>query len=133
MTATQKSPLNPSGRLRILLVDDSRDACTVMGMLLETYGYEVRVAHTGDAALAVADEYRPQVVLLDIGLPDLDGYEVCRRLRSREAVASATIIALSGHGEPEDRTESRAAGFDHHVLKPANIGELQRLFPQPDN
>ena len=119
-----------NGGLRILLVDDSRDACTVMQMLLEMHGYQVQTAHTGRAALQVAETTPPDVVLLDIGLPDTSGYEVCRQLRARDQLRSAVIIALSGRGEPEDRARSEEAGFDHHVLKPAEIDQLRSLFPR---
>ena len=122
------SPASPT--LRILVVDDSRDACTVMSMLLELYGYEVHTAQTGQAALEAARACRPDVVLLDIGLPDLSGHEVCRQMRACDELRSVTIIALSGRGEPEDRARSRAAGFDHHVLKPADVEDLRALFPK---
>jgi DNA-binding response OmpR family regulator len=132
MDPTPQSPtVSPLDGLRVLLVDDSRDYCTVMGMLLELSGIEVRAAHSGQAALAAADECRPHVVLLDISLPDLSGYEVCRRMRSRPNIRSATIIALSGRDETEDRTRARAAGFDHYVLKPADLEDLLKLFPSP--
>ena len=123
-------PAGHKDGLHILLVDDSRDACTVMQMLLELHGYKVQTAHTGRSALEAAETARPDVVLLDIGLPDTNGYEVCRQLRARDHLRSAMIIALSGRGEPEDRARSEAAGFDHHVLKPAEIDQLRSLFPQ---
>jgi CheY-like chemotaxis protein len=119
-----------SGPLRILLVDDSPDACTVMGMLLEMGGYEVGTAYSGQAALDAARARTPDVVLLDIGLPDMSGYDVCRRLRAEPGTRSAVMIAWSGRAEPEDRARAREAGFDHHVLKPADLEELQALFPK---
>ncbi|HUG89992.1 MAG TPA: PAS domain S-box protein [Planctomycetaceae bacterium] len=119
-----------SDRLRILVVDDSRDACTLLAMLLESYGDEIITAHTGQAALEAAREQRPDVVLLDIGLPDMNGCDVCRQMRAAPELRSARIIALSGRGEPEDRARSREAGFDHHVLKPADVEELRALLPR---
>jgi CheY-like chemotaxis protein len=133
--AIQQCPVPASGAahgrpLRILIVDDSPDACTVMSMLLEMSGHDVRTAHSGRAALDVARATSPHVVLLDLGLPDLSGYEVCRRLREQPETQAAVLIAWSGRAEPEDLARSRDAGFDHHVLKPADLEELEALFPK---
>lgn len=112
--------------LRILVVDDNQDAADGLSMLLHFDGHHVRTVYSGSDALRAADDFQPQVVLLDIGLPDLDGYEVARRLRAR--LAKVRLIALTGYGRAEDRERSEAAGFDHHVLKPVDIDRLQSLL-----
>ena len=133
--ARPRRPRRPSGRAgagsargteaalprrRILVVDDNVDAAKSLARLLtRLYGQEVRVAHDGPAALAAAGEFRPEVVLLDIGLPGMDGYEVARRLRERPEFEETLLVALTGWGQEADRERSRAAGFDHHLVKPA--------------
>jgi len=103
---------------RILVVDDSVDAAESLAILLRLQGHDVRVAHDGPAALAAAAAFHPEVVLLDIGLPGLDGYEVARRLRRRRRMAKALLVALTGYGQEEDRHRALEAGFDHHLIKP---------------
>jgi CheY-like chemotaxis protein len=108
-------------RRRILVVDDNTDAANSLAKLLRRlYLQEVRVAHDGREALAVAGEFRPEVVLLDIGLPGMDGHEVARRLRDHAGLGGALIVALTGWGQQADLERSRAAGFDYHLVKPAN-------------
>lgn len=114
--------------LRVLVVDDSKDTAQSLAMLLEAFGHTVAVAHGGLAALSLADEIRPQVAIIDIGLPDIDGYEVAKRLRKEPGFADATLIALTGYGRTRDRRQSRAAGFDHHVVKPANFARLKAIL-----
>lgn len=113
---------------RILLVEDRQDVCEMLKMLLETNGHEVRVAHNGTSAIAAARDYRPDVVLLDISLPDMSGHEVARQLRQIPEVSDAVLIALSGLGDDADRLRSLEAGFDHFVQKPASLNELEKLF-----
>lgn len=103
---------------RILVVDDNEDAAAGLSLLLELDGHVVRAAHDGHAALEAAEEFAPDIVILDIGLPGMDGYEVARRLRERAEGPRATLIALTGYGLEEDRRRSIEAGFDHHVVKP---------------
>jgi CheY-like chemotaxis protein len=91
-------------------------------------GGEVQVAHDGPAALEAIEKYRPDVVLLDIGMPGMDGFEVARRVRERDEFSRMTLIALTGWGQEEDRRRTREAGFDHHLVKPADIGALQSLL-----
>jgi signal transduction histidine kinase/ActR/RegA family two-component response regulator len=110
---------------RILVVDDNRDAADSLGTLLTELGSEVRIAHNGREALSVVESFVPEVVLLDIGMPGLDGYEVARRLRSQPAFEKTLLIALTGWGQEEDRRRSRAAGFDHHMVKPPNLEQLR--------
>lgn len=104
---------------KILVVDDNRDTAHAAALLLEASGHEVQTAHDGPTALEIARQFRPQSILLDIGLPGLNGYEVARTLRS-EGFEQTTIVAISGYGQAEDRQRSREAGFDHHLVKPVN-------------
>jgi CheY-like chemotaxis protein len=117
-----------SSRHRVLVVDDNVDAAVSLGMLLKLAGQEVRVAYDGPAALRQAMDFHPELVLLDIGMPGMDGYEVCRRLRRDPALTKATVVALTGWGQDEDRRRSHEAGFDHHIVKPVEPSALQRLL-----
>jgi CheY-like chemotaxis protein len=114
--------------VRILLVDDNRDAADSMRMLLREVGADVRVAHDGPEALAAFEDCRPRMVLLDIGMPGMDGYEVARRLRASPRGAQASLVALTGWGQDDDRRRVREAGFDHHLVKPADFAALRSLI-----
>jgi CheY-like chemotaxis protein len=114
--------------LRVLLVDDHEDAAEALAMVLEMAGHEVVLAHDGESALARAAEHRPEVVLLDIGLPKIDGYEVARRLRLDPRHEGTLLVAITGYGKEEDRHRGQAAGFHHHLVKPADPGALQELL-----
>lgn len=116
--------------LRILVADDNADAAASLAMLLKMNGHEVRTAFDGEEALRIAQELEPDVALLDIGMPLLDGYEVCRRLRASPFGRDMTIVALTGWGQTEDRERSRAAGFDRHLVKPADLREVEELLAQ---
>jgi CheY-like chemotaxis protein/anti-sigma regulatory factor (Ser/Thr protein kinase) len=111
-----RSPATPP--LRVLVVDDNRDAAETMKMVLGLNGHEVRTAHDGLSAISRASHWRPDVVLLDIGLPRLDGYEVGRRLRARPDMKDVVIIAVTGYGQDSDRRRSEEAGFQYHLVKP---------------
>src|SRR5262249_23133689 len=125
----QASPLpRQSRQRRILLVDDNVDAAESLSMLLGLQGHEVRVAHDGQTALRAAEEFQPEVVLLDIGLPRMDGNEVARRLRERPESAGMLLVALTGYGQDEDRRRSQEAGFNAHLLKPVDLAALQGLL-----
>jgi CheY-like chemotaxis protein len=115
-------------RNRILVVDDNRDSAESLAMLLRLTGQDVRTVHDGRQALILAEAYRPDLVLLDIGLPGIDGYEVARRLRSVPWIGTTTLVALTGYGGEDDRRQARAAGFDHHMVKPVDFGALHRLL-----
>jgi PAS domain S-box-containing protein len=116
-------------RRRILVVDDNVDAANSLARLLRrVYGQEVRVTHDGPGALGLAGEFRPEVVLLDIGMPGMDGYEVARRMKGRSDLDGTRIIALTGWGQEADRLRSREAGFDHHLVKPVDPEVLSRLL-----
>ncbi len=123
--ATRPRPL--PGR-RILLVDDNRDAAETLGALLSTLGASVRVVDSGGAAIEALDTYMPDALLLDIGMPEMDGFEVARRVRAMPRHARVLLIALTGWGQEHDRQRSRAAGFDHHVVKPPDIERLCELL-----
>ncbi|MDX2171259.1 MAG: ATP-binding protein [Deltaproteobacteria bacterium] len=120
---------NPAAR-RILVVDDNQDAAESMSLLLSLLGNEVRTAYDGVQALHEADAFRPDLVLLDIGLPGLNGYEVAERLRSDPLLGRATLVALTGWAQDDDRRRSREAGFDHHLVKPTELADLQRILAE---
>lgn len=113
---------------RVLVADDNTDAADTLGMLLELKGYDVRVAHGGRSALAVAREFHPHVALLDIGMPDLSGYDVARALRGDPSGTSMLLIALTGWGQDSDRQRAQDAGFDWHLTKPVDPDALQALL-----
>jgi signal transduction histidine kinase len=115
--------------LRVLVVDDSRDAAESLARLLRLGGHEVLVAHDADQGLHLATIHQPAVVLLDIGLPGMDGYEMCRRIR-QNGMQSALIVAMTGYGLERDRRRSQEAGFDTHMVKPVPPGELMKLLAQ---
>jgi CheY-like chemotaxis protein len=112
---------------RVLVVDDNEDAVRSLAILLELSGYEVRLAKDGYEALDVAQQFNPHAVVLDIGLPGMNGYETARKLRERSD-RSMLLVALSGYGQDRDRERSREAGFDHHLLKPVDVDALQKVL-----
>jgi CheY-like chemotaxis protein len=113
---------------RILVVDDNVDSAESLAMVLRVTGHQVRTAHDGAEALEVAAQFAPEIVLLDIGLPKMSGYEVARVLRSRYPDRDILIVALTGYGQEEDRRRSREAGFDHHLVKPVQPAVLKPLL-----
>ncbi|HEX2198975.1 MAG TPA: ATP-binding protein, partial [Burkholderiales bacterium] len=117
---------------RILIVDDNADAAHALQALLQMAQHEVQVAFGGEEALRLGEAFRPQVVLLDIGLPGMDGYEVVRRLRRSAATRRALIVAVSGYGSEADRRRAREAGFDYHLTKPIAAGALEHLLLQKE-
>jgi PAS domain S-box-containing protein len=121
-------PSNVVKGRRILVVDDNQDASTSLAMLLKLMGNEVRTAFDGLAAIDAAGTYRPDIMLLDIGMPKLNGYDVCRRIRQEPWGRNITIVALTGWGQEEDRVRSREAGFDGHLVKPVELGALQQVL-----
>jgi signal transduction histidine kinase len=118
--------------LRVLVVDDNRDSAESIAMFLELAGHAVRLAHDGPAALEAAAAFHPDVVLLDIGLPHLNGYEVARRLRAQVGSREAFLVALTGYGQPEDQRRSREAGFDRHLVKPIEPDQLTDLLARAE-
>jgi CheY-like chemotaxis protein len=118
----------PVSTFRILIVDDYAEAAESMALLLQMEGHDVETADCGRKAIERAQVFHPQVVLLDIGLPDLDGYEVAKRLRLLPETQDAILIALTGYGRAEDLERSQSAGFNHHLLKPASLEALSALL-----
>jgi CheY-like chemotaxis protein len=115
-------------RVRILIVDDHVDGAESLGALLQATGHDVRLAHDGESGLTTALANPPQVVLLDIGLPGLDGYEVAKRLRQHSGLSNVVLVAVTGYGHPSARELSRSAGFDHHLLKPVDLTSLLNIL-----
>jgi CheY-like chemotaxis protein len=118
-------------KARILVVDDNVDTAEGMVRLLSLIGHETATAYDGNQALIVAREFRPEFVLLDIGLPGMDGYQVAARLRKEECCKNAVIVAVSGYGREEDRRRSTEVGFDHHFIKPLDHDALLSLLATP--
>jgi len=114
----------PAIKSRVLIVDDSEDGAESLAMLLQLSGHETHIAHDGVEAIEAAEKIRPDVVLLDIGLPRLNGYEVCNRLRKKPWAKDLALVALTGWGQDEDRHRSREAGFDAHLVKPVSESQL---------
>ena len=120
-----------SGLRRILVVDDNVDGAKLLATLLRVTGHDVRHVYSGPECLALVEDFEPQAVLLDLGLPGMDGFEVARHLRRRPGADAVLLIALSGYGRDEDRRKTREAGFDHHFVKPADLEAIQRLLALP--
>jgi PAS domain S-box-containing protein len=127
-TGLGTAAFTPASPRRVLVVDDNKDVAESIAMLLQLRGHNVRVALDGRTALEMARVYRPQVVLLDIGLPHVDGYEVARQLRQEFGPEGLLLVAVTGYGQSEDRRKSAQAGFDFHLVKPINPDELEALF-----
>jgi signal transduction histidine kinase/ActR/RegA family two-component response regulator len=114
--------------MRVLFVDDDAVIVETMGDLLRDMGYEVRVAHSGREALEVSAGFRPEAVLLDIGMPGMNGYEVARQMRARPETEHASLVAITGYGQEDDRQRAHEAGFDEHLTKPVRAADLQRVL-----
>ena len=127
-TSSDSEPPISERRARILIVDDNRDAADSLGMLLELAGHDVKVAHSGSAALASGASFRPDIVILDIGMPDMSGYEVVRYARQEPWGEAAYFVALTGWGQAADKERAAAAGFDHHLTKPIDADLLSALL-----
>ena len=109
-------------------MDDNRDAATSSIMMLSLLGHDTRMAHDGGEAVELAEAFRPDLVLLDIGLPKLNGYDACRRIRQEPWGQGIVIVAATGWGQEEDRRRSHEAGFDHHMVKPVDLAALSKLL-----
>jgi CheY-like chemotaxis protein len=116
--------------MRVLIVDDCKDTVDSLSILLGIWGHEVRVAYDGATALTTAGSFQPEVVLLDILLPRLNGYQVARQLRQLPEMSGAMLVAVSGYAENDDFAKSQEAGFDRQLVKPVELDELQRLLAQ---
>ena len=128
--ASHLASVPSGGKLRILVADDNIDAADTLAALLEVMGHSVQQVHDGEAAVRAAGEFAPHLVLLDIGMPRLNGYEACRQIRSLPGAASMTLVAITGWGQPEDRRKSQDAGFDHHLVKPVDPEVLTEMIAQ---
>jgi CheY-like chemotaxis protein len=126
--ATSPPPVGTAPQRRILVVDDNVDAAESLALLLRIEGHEVHVAHDGPAALAAIAADRPDVVFLDIGMPVMNGYEVAQRLRKMPGLENLLLVAMTGWGQEEDRRRSQEAGFDYHLVKPADPEALRQLL-----
>ena len=123
------TPDGASQKIRsILVVDDNVDAADSLGAMLEAWGYEVTVAHDGPAALAALQDTLPDIALLDIGMPAMDGYELAAHLRFQPGCEALPIVAITGAGGPEDVRRSRAKGFSAHLVKPVSAASLRTLL-----
>jgi signal transduction histidine kinase len=123
-----RRPIESKKALRVLVVDDNEDAVETLALLLQLEGYTVGTALDGPAALAEAEQFHPEVVLLDIGMPGMDGYEVVREFRKRDETKSIPIVALTGYGQPEDRARAKTAGFSDHLTKPISPESLNAML-----
>ena len=128
MTGAEPRPAPGVQPLRVLIADDDRDGTTTLLMLLELEGYVVRAVHGGQEALDQAREFKPDVVLLDIGMPKITGYEAARRLRQRYGDECPVLIAITGWKQASDKILASLAGFDHHVAKPYEPAQLIALL-----
>ena len=117
--------------MKIVIADDNRDSADSMAMLLGAFGHDVHVAYDGNQAVAKVDEIKPDVVLLDIGMPGMDGYECARAIRTREWAAKTLLIALTGWGQDEDKRRALEAGFDRHLTKPVDPVLLEGALRPP--
>jgi CheY-like chemotaxis protein len=127
--ARQTEPVH-KGPARVIVVEDNRDAAGSLAMLLQLLGHHVRVVHEGVAAIDIARTDMPDVMLIDIGLPGMNGYEVARRIRQNADLKKIVLVALTGYARDEDRQNALATGFDHHFAKPLNFAALRELVDQ---
>jgi CheY-like chemotaxis protein len=108
------------GPMKVMVVDDNTDAATSLGMLVELLGHDVRTAFGGEEALEVAGAFHPEVVLMDLGMPGMDGFEACRQMRDQPWGTKMTVVAVTGWGQAEARRQTTLAGFDQHLVKPVS-------------
>jgi CheY-like chemotaxis protein len=114
--------------LKVLIVDDNVDVAQTMGWMLETIGHDYRMVHEGKLAVQTAQDYRPDAILLDIGMPGMDGYAVCRALREQTLFDDTVIIAQTGWGQTQARAAPGQSGFNHHLVKPVTMDRLEELL-----
>ena len=114
--------------LRVLVIDDDKDVADSLAMLLEVLGCDVRTAYSGTGGVSLVSDFQPRIVFLDIGMPGMNGYETARRIRSEPAGRRAQVIALTGWGQDLDKKHTREAGFDRHLIKPADIDILEEIL-----
>jgi CheY-like chemotaxis protein len=131
MKETEMRDTSSTPPLRVLVVDDCKDNRESLEMLLLTWGHEVRLAIDGPSAQEAFRSFQPEAVLLDIGLPGMNGWEVARWMRQHGRCPGPLLVALTGYGREQDQAHSREAGFDAHLTKPADLADLQRLLTVP--
>jgi two-component system CheB/CheR fusion protein len=131
--APREAPVQRSGTTRVLLVEDNHDAAEGLVMLLEVLGHRVQVVHDGVRALDAGQRNVPDVMLIDIGLPGMDGYELARRIRRHPDLKGIVLVALTGYAQEDDRQRAFAAGFDYHLVKPVDVDALQGLVARLSN
>lgn len=124
----ETGPVRPARQLQILIVEDNEDSREALSSLLTFAGHVTRMAHDGPSALAMVSDWSPDVVLLDIGLPGMDGHDLARRLREQTHLGDVVLVALTGWGQASDRQRSAAAGIDHHLIKPIDPSALEKLL-----
>jgi CheY-like chemotaxis protein len=117
-------------RRRVLVVDDNRDGAESLAEMLNLFGHEVKTAHDGIEALEIAERFRPEIILMDVGMPRLNGLEATRRIREQDWGRETTIIALTGWGQDGDKERSRASGCNGHLVKPVELAELETLLKE---
>jgi CheY-like chemotaxis protein len=122
------APAPQAAARRVLVADDNRDAADTLAMLIEFEGHSVMLAYDGAAALEAFGRFNPDIVLLDLGMPRLSGIEVAQRIRAAESGTHAMLVAITGWGQSGDRARTLAAGFDHHLTKPVDVGRLRELL-----
>jgi CheY-like chemotaxis protein len=130
MRAAARAP-QPAARAsghRVLIVDDNQDFANSLAMILRAMDNDVRVAHDGVAGLAIAQEWHPDVGFLDIGMPKLNGYDLARRLRASAGTSAMALVAITGWGQEKDRRDAVSAGFDHHLVKPAEPDRILEIL-----
>jgi CheY-like chemotaxis protein len=130
---SDSKPSDVLSQRRLLVVDDNRDAADSLGLLLKFLGADVQVVYDGPAALEAVETFRPEVAFVDIGMPDMDGHEVARRIHQKPETRDITLIALTGWSQAEDRRRTSSAGFDFHLIKPADLNALQALLVSLEN
>jgi len=127
-SAASRKSNTAAGTQRILVVDDNEDSAKSLSVILEVMGNEVRTAYNGSQALEIAEDFRPALVFLDIGMPNLNGYDTARRLRERPWTKDVVLIALTGWGQEEDKRRAQEAGFNFHVVKPVDFANLRNIL-----
>jgi CheY-like chemotaxis protein len=128
LPAADSEPRTTTSSMRILIVDDNRDGADTLAEMLKLLGNDTRTAYDGEQGVRMAEKYRPDVILLDIGLPKLNGYEACRRIREQTWGKDVALIALTGWGQEKDRIRSQEAGFDRHLVKPVDPQALTEIL-----
>lgn len=124
----QRADTHPARNVRVLVVDDNRDAADSLSSVLQTQGYQTRVEYSGERALQAVAEFQPEAIVCDIGLPEMDGHEVAKRVRADPRNAGTVLVAVTGWGGEEDKRRTQSAGFDFHLVKPIGLAMVQDIL-----